>query len=676
MLLSVASFAAAPIAAQNLDHQRHFHRHNRPHATTTQEGRLQTSRVGKSLALPVEQDAFTFAVFGDRTGGPDIGVRVLADAVRDVNLLEPDLVMTVGDMIDGYNETPEWMEEMREYQGIMGQLLCPWFPVAGNHDTYWRGSGDKPIGEHDQNYELYFGPLWYAFKHKESLFVALYTDEGNPETGEKHLRKPESQRMSPEQFNWLKETLAANKDAQHVFIFVHHPRWLGSGGSHNLGYGDDWERVHQLLVQAGNVSAVFAGHIHRMHYQQADGIEYVTLATVGGGQSGRLPAIGHLHHFNLVTVRRDQIAIASIPVGEAMDVREITPELQQQCLSLLEQDVQIEGNVAIAEDGSVSAPLTLRYTNTAQRPIEIMLALSSKDNRWIAEPDHTHQTLMPGETCEVPVHIFRHANTIDDAFHPVAITRQVDYLAEGARYSIPERMTPLYVKLPRQLTQAEGGNEGALLCDGKDDYVRVDSEHLNMPQGPLTVEGWINARSFGNRVGLLAKTQGCEFGIFVNRGRPTFSVHLDGEYRGARAPNSMLETGRWYHLAGVYDESEVRLYVDGVLIESNPASGTRKVRHDIPFLIGADPGGGGKGMSFFDGLIDEVRISKIARYSGTSFEPKRRFTHDKDTVLLIHADRALGPWVFSDAMEGEEPKYGWLEGNLEVGLLNELEAGK
>ena len=88
------------------------------------------------LPLPSEEDAFTFAVFGDRTGGQPEGVDVLADAVRDVNLIEPDLVMTVGDLINGYNRTDEWLIQMREFKAIMNRLLCPWFPVAGNHDVY------------------------------------------------------------------------------------------------------------------------------------------------------------------------------------------------------------------------------------------------------------------------------------------------------------------------------------------------------------------------------------------------------------------------------------------------------------------------------------------------------------------------------------------------------------
>jgi hypothetical protein len=94
--------------------------------------RFRTSRASAvELALPEEAEAFTFAVFGDRTGGPPEGVEILAQAVEETTLFGPDLVFTVGDLIQGYNETPEWLVEMREYKGIMDRLPCPWFPVAG-----------------------------------------------------------------------------------------------------------------------------------------------------------------------------------------------------------------------------------------------------------------------------------------------------------------------------------------------------------------------------------------------------------------------------------------------------------------------------------------------------------------------------------------------------------------
>ena len=208
----------------------------------TPPGSTRIGRAGVSLLLPEETEAFSFVVFGDRTGGPPEGIEVLKQAVQDVNLLEPDLVMTVGDLIEGYNNTDAWLPQMREYQSVMGKLLCPWFPVAGNHDIYWRGE-DRPAKQHEANYELHFGPLWYAFRHKACYFIALFSDEGNPADHSKSFEDPAAQRMSPEQFSWLEQTLRHAADAQHVFLFLHHPRWLGGG------YGDDWERVHRLLAR-------------------------------------------------------------------------------------------------------------------------------------------------------------------------------------------------------------------------------------------------------------------------------------------------------------------------------------------------------------------------------------------------------------------------------------------
>ncbi|MDR3197078.1 MAG: metallophosphoesterase [Planctomycetaceae bacterium] len=280
-----------------------------------------------TLQVPPAQESFTFLVFSDRTTGIPEDIAILKDAVVDANRLAPDFVMNIGDMVQGYNATEQWLEQMKEYKSVMNGLKCSWFPTAGNHDIYaGRYANDLPKGQHEKEFEEHFGPLWYAFEYKKYWFIVLFTDEGNPETGEKNFSKPECQTMSEPQFQWLKSVLNKAKNADGIFVFQHHPRWLGGR------YGNDWDKVHAVFVETGNVKAVFAGHIHRMTYNEKDGIKYMTLAATGGKLDRIDPAAGLIHEIHHVSVRQNaEPVITVLPVKTTLDVSEI-PSKQQNVL--------------------------------------------------------------------------------------------------------------------------------------------------------------------------------------------------------------------------------------------------------------------------------------------------------------------------------------------------------
>lgn len=100
---------------------------------------------------------------------------------------------------------------------------------------------------------------------------------------------------------------------------------------------------------------------------------------------------------------------------------------------------------------------------------------------------------------------------------------------------------------------------------------------------------------YGHNGGLNAAVPGP--GFIVNTVKGPLSV----------SANNVLLPG-WHHLAGVYNGSSIKLFVDGVLTAERPGSGAIQTNNVDVTISGFQ-----KGTARFRGVISEVRISDIAR---------------------------------------------------------------
>lgn len=250
---------------------------------------IQIKSEGKNpwttLKLNADPDQFQFAVVSDRTGGHR--EKVFSRAVRQVNLLQPQFVMSVGDLIEGYSlkedvVTGQW----DEFDKYVKKLEMPFFYVPGNHDLTNQFQVEK-WGER-------YGRRYYHFTYKNVLFLALCSE--NP---------PDMGTIDKEQQAWVAKTLAENAGVRWTFVFLHKPIWTARDLEAN-----GWGPVEKAL--AGRKYTVYCGHVHRYVRFERNGMQYFQLATTGGGSKLRGVEYGEFDQVAWVTMKKDAPVFANI----------------------------------------------------------------------------------------------------------------------------------------------------------------------------------------------------------------------------------------------------------------------------------------------------------------------------------------------------------------------------
>ena len=224
-----------------------------------------------------------------------------------------------------------------------------------------------------------------------------------------------------------------------------------------------------------------------------------------------------------------------------------------------------------------------------------------------------------------------------------------------------------------------GGNYLAL--DGVDDHAVLDFETfgLLLPEGTdeWTFEAWIYPTTPPDQnIHAVVLSQQVKMNI-VNQHHDRF-LKLRGEayfdVGGENAPNAIIalpiralsmivefSPNQWHHIAFQTEEKHTTLIVNE-LVRVLPQGVTiapdlSHAGHPQAFTIG----GFGEEIEFwngnfwghFVGYIDEVRISKVARYNIAKWKwgltPRNTFKNDAQTVALWHFDEPMGTRKFADA---------------------------
>ena len=178
--------------------------------------------------------------------------------------------------------------------------------------------------------------------------------------------------------------------------------------------------------------------------------------------------------------------------------------------------------------------------------------------------------------------------------------------------------------------------------DGTGDELEIpNSAGFNYGTEDFTVEMWV---SFGdvtiNNQQLMFKRNVTYYGDYILWWSTTNGLVFTSGTGGSGTDLSQGSTSgwandTWYHIALVRSGTALKVYKDGTSILS--ATNSIDFSNTGNLFIASSDGSG-----YFTGRLDEIRISRTARYTSNFSTTTTAFKDDKDTVLLTHMDGGGG----------------------------------
>jgi len=168
-----------------------------------------------------------------------------------------------------------------------------------------------------------------------------------------------------------------------------------------------------------------------------------------------------------------------------------------------------------------------------------------------------------------------------------------------------------------------------------------DSPSLDISGKEFTMESWVYPMGTGAYIIIVNKENSYECAL--HDGVLMFAIAAPA-WKWWGTGNVPLN--KWSHIAVTYDGKETTGWINGKKAHTAKENSGNINPTNEPFNIGWRP--------FdthypFNGIIDEVRISKTVRYTKDFEVPKMAFTPDADTAALYHLDEGKGKKTKDDS---------------------------
>jgi len=234
------------------------------------------------------------------------------------------------------------------------------------------------------------------------------------------------------------------------------------------------------------------------------------------------------------------------------------------------------------------------------------------------------------------------------------------YWDEGSSYGMQDIITANGAA--QHTTSQNKIGSSSIAFDGDGGYLEIPATNELEITGDFTIETWFKKSNTSvSNEQYIVSNMGSEDGfyIFLQTDRKIYFGHRESGVEQYKAFNPSIDTN-WHHFALVRHDQTYKFYLDGALkpITYDDMGDTRETSK-----LGTDDSVievGGSTLSegqYWEGNLDEFRISNKARYTSNFTPSSIAFTADANTSLLIHSDTSNGSTQFIDDSGASSSSY-------------------